>query len=520
MDHSEKFDAVVIGSGLGGLTAGALYARAGNRVLLLERNAVFGGAATTYRYGDMTVEGSLHETADPRKTLDPKGPVFEALDLYDVLEFAPAPDFYEVRSATLTAPFVLPHGFDDVEAALISRFPDQESNIKRFLRQIRRSLMALEYLRGPHDALWRLAHVSELPLDLWAVIRDFRSSLSEVLERYFGEDEAIKIALAANLPYYADDPDKLWWLTYAVAQGSYLNGGGVYIKGGSQRLCDRLVDIIREGNGVAISRCSVERLELNDDGAVARVCYNAAESGGQAIAETPVVFANAAPHAIADLLPETMRRDFMTPYVDKPLSISLFSATFGLDRPPCELGITHYSTALIPDWMRALTDYRKSAALFEAAPGELMPAMVVVDYDQLDSGLTGDGLYPVSVVSPDRLANWEELDVETYRARKKAWGEAFRNRLDREWPGFAACVSETTISTARAMKDHLNTPGGAVYGFAMAPPRRGPISPPMQVETSIDGLWLASAFGGAGGFSGAMGCGAAAAKAALKAEIS
>jgi all-trans-retinol 13,14-reductase len=34
---SRQFDAIVIGSGLGGLTAGALYARAGHRVLVIER---------------------------------------------------------------------------------------------------------------------------------------------------------------------------------------------------------------------------------------------------------------------------------------------------------------------------------------------------------------------------------------------------------------------------------------------------------------------------------------------------
>ena len=48
---TDVYDAIVIGSGLGGLTAAALYARAGHRVLVLERNGEFGGAATTYRHG-------------------------------------------------------------------------------------------------------------------------------------------------------------------------------------------------------------------------------------------------------------------------------------------------------------------------------------------------------------------------------------------------------------------------------------------------------------------------------------
>ena len=52
----QKFDAVVIGSGLGGLTAGAQLAKAGYAVLLLERNFSLGGAASVYRVGSLTIE--------------------------------------------------------------------------------------------------------------------------------------------------------------------------------------------------------------------------------------------------------------------------------------------------------------------------------------------------------------------------------------------------------------------------------------------------------------------------------
>ena len=58
---TRQFDAIVIGSGLGGLTAAALYARAGHRVLVLERNQNFGGAATVYQHGELAIEASLHE---------------------------------------------------------------------------------------------------------------------------------------------------------------------------------------------------------------------------------------------------------------------------------------------------------------------------------------------------------------------------------------------------------------------------------------------------------------------------
>ncbi|HAU12688.1 MAG TPA: hypothetical protein DCS92_03180, partial [Gammaproteobacteria bacterium] len=60
MDN-QNFDAIVIGSGLGGLTAGALYAQQGKRVLVVERHDKFGGAATVYQRKHLEIEVGLHE---------------------------------------------------------------------------------------------------------------------------------------------------------------------------------------------------------------------------------------------------------------------------------------------------------------------------------------------------------------------------------------------------------------------------------------------------------------------------
>jgi hypothetical protein len=53
-------------------------------------------------------------------------------------------------------------------------------------------------------------------------IRDWTLSLSQKLDRTFGNNEAVKAALVANLSYYHDDPATTWWVFFAAAQGSYL----------------------------------------------------------------------------------------------------------------------------------------------------------------------------------------------------------------------------------------------------------------------------------------------------------
>src|SRR4051812_20379619 len=104
-----KFDAIVIGSGLGGLTAGALCARKGLRVLVLERNEGFGGAATVYRHNGLAIETSLHET-DGFDADDPKLPLIHGLGLDRDLEFIDVGNLYEVRGGPIGETFRMPRG--------------------------------------------------------------------------------------------------------------------------------------------------------------------------------------------------------------------------------------------------------------------------------------------------------------------------------------------------------------------------------------------------------------------------
>jgi phytoene dehydrogenase-like protein len=86
---AESYDVIVIGAGLGGLTAAALLARAGRKTLVVERNASVGGAASTYKVGDLVVEASLHETSDPRDPIDPKHSILARIGVLDAVEWVP-----------------------------------------------------------------------------------------------------------------------------------------------------------------------------------------------------------------------------------------------------------------------------------------------------------------------------------------------------------------------------------------------------------------------------------------------
>ena len=509
---NRQFDAIVIGSGLGGLTAGALCARAGMRVLVLERNDTFGGAATVYRHDGLAIEASLHEI-DGLDEDDPKTELIRLLGLDRELAFVDVGDLYEVRGGPVGAPFVLPHGREQALAAAVARFPRHKTGLEEYFKRLAALRGAVSFAaRHRHDRAWWLTHALQAASELWPVYRYGRSTVGEVMRELFGADEAVKFALAANIGYYHDDPEHMLFLRYAIPQASYLAGGGHYVRGGSQALSDRLVALIREAGGTLAAGREADRV-LFADGRIAGVSHHG--DGGDAREEqAAIIFGNAAPHVLAAMLPEDQRAAFLSPYAKYRPSISLWTMSFGVSRPPREFGIRSYSTFIVPDWMGRLSQMREASALMAQAPTTRVPYYVLVDYNRIDSGLNETGPFALSLCSGDRLENWASLPADKIKTRKEQWMNCVIADLDWRFPGIAGAITHREMATAQTMQHYLNTADGAVYGFAPEGTlfdalKRGP-------RTAIKGLWLASAYAGSGGFTGAMFGGAQAAEQAMR----
>jgi phytoene dehydrogenase-like protein len=510
---ARHFDAIVIGSGLGGLTAGALYARSGRRVLVLERNESCGGAATVYRHGPLAIEASLHEI-DGLDADDPKLPILRSLGLDKDLAFVDVGDLYEVRGPQLGKPFVLPCGMEQALAAATARFPRQSEPLAEYFRRLAaaRDAVALAAKHQGDPGFW-LRHAPEAVRRIWPLLREGRATVKEVLDELFGRHETIKLALAANLCYFHDDPARMPFLRFAIPQASYLRGGGHYIRGGSQALSNRLVGLITEAQGVVETRREAYALIFGGK-SVMGVAHRGPSQSDPMVEYAPVVFGNAAPMRLAEMMPEDRRSAFLAPYASWHPSISLWTVSIGLKRPPAEFGVSSYSTFILPPWLRTLEGLRESGAIL-GEDGARLPPYVFVDYQRIDSGLNANGVCLGSFCGTDRLENWASLSAEAKHARKAYWMERLTADLNQEFPGIAEAIVHREMATAETLAHHLNTPEGAVYGFA--PERDGANPLAMRARTTVEGLWLASAYVFGGGFTGAMMGGAAAARDALRA---
>ena len=84
------------------------------------RNSV-GGAASSYKVGDLFVEGSLHETSNPQDPRDLKHGVLKRAGVLDALTWVPAGALYQVRGGPLESPLLVPDDFNAAREALIAR---------------------------------------------------------------------------------------------------------------------------------------------------------------------------------------------------------------------------------------------------------------------------------------------------------------------------------------------------------------------------------------------------------------
>jgi phytoene dehydrogenase-like protein len=478
-----RYDVVVIGAGLGGLTAGAILARAGRKILVIERSNSVGGAASSYKSGDLFVEGSLHETSDPRNPRDPKHGVLTRAGVLDAVKWIAGGAFYEARGGPLGKPFTMPDNFKAARAALTQRFPEARNGIENVL-----------------DDMERLASASGDFADVADLVpeSDRSLSLAQKFDRVFGGNEAVKCALAANLSYYHDDPATLSWPFFAASQGGFLLSGGRYVQGGSQRLSSALARAIRTAGGEVMIRRVVTGIALNGQGRPHGVTHTAKDGGDIQTVESPVVVSNAAPEILASLLPQDPARKLSDNYTRLQPSISLFALTLGLSKPPREFGVAGYSTQLLPPWLTRLSDYALATSLMAGEPGERMPPLAIVDFAAIDSAVPAPP-YVVSIFGPDRLPNWDSSDLDFYRDKRTRWLNAITRYLDSFYPGLADAVVASSFNTALSVRQYLNAPDGAVYGFAPMPHSSG-----RTPRTAVPGLYLASAYAGFGGYTGVV----------------
>lgn len=499
MESSETrgFFAVIVGGGLGGLTAGAKLAREGKKVLLIERNAAVGGCARVVPGKQFSYELSLHELFGMENGTLLRD-IYDEFGLFEKVELVRLPNFY--RAVIAGADVTVPFGADEAAGALRRAFPREARGIGRFIK-----LLAAVNREGNR---WvRGGCNSKMLLPFYPVFYPYstrysRENLGNYLDAAFSGDQ-IKHVLAALLPWYHDDPYETSLLAFAAGHSSCLLGGAYYPRGGSQVLSDELAKIIVERGGTVLTGHTVQEI-LTSGGRAWGVVYrpNGEGTSGTRTVGAEVVIANAAvPHVANDLLAPPANQELLARIGGRVTAISLLSVALKFRRPLSELGNRAYSTVVgHPSHARFRQFVEATRTADYARKG-----FAITDYSLIDNGGAGGGPPRGVITAADSPGPWEGLSADTYEAGKQMVATTLIQRLDDLLPGAKESVEAYEVVTPRTYSEQTNNPGGTPYGLAMIPRQCGPRM--MPYDSPIGGLCFASAWVRPGaGFEGTM-CG-------------
>lgn len=489
----KTYNSIIIGSGLGGLTAGALLALWGKKVLVLEQHYIPGGCATAFKRKDYLMEVGLHEI-DGLHEEDFKRPIMEMLGIFEEVKFLKVPEFYYIKKGDYS--YVLPEG-SKAKAQLIKDFPEETRAIEGFFTTIEKLYKQMH--RMPRGKWFSRLLYPLMPLLYPTVVKTSRLNAGEWLDKQF-KDEHLKSILTANLGYYTDDPYNLSLMYFLVAQGSYLTGGGHFVKGGSQTLLNYLVRFIKQRGGQVLTGKYVEEILIENNRAVGvayRDTFNRAAPMERLYADT--VVANAAQPIVAQMLPEPQRSMLQQKVGKLKPACSLLSIYLGFDTDLKTLGVTHYSTVILNKNKNSLKEMKADAH----SPWSER-SFTFVNYGVIDSQLCPEGKTVGVICTTDYLSDWEGLSPEAYHTQKEAVAQTLLARLEAEYPTILSHLEYYEVATAKTIQRYTLNPEGTAYGYVQSIGQMGPARE-KATASPVKNLYFASAWApSGGGYSGAI----------------
>ena len=465
-----KYDIIIVGAGLGGLTAGAKLAKEGRKVLLLEQHDRPGGCATTFKRKDFTMEVGLHEM-DGLHRADPKTKIFNDLGIMDKVDFLELPEFY--RFINDRYDIVIPHNPDEAKEILLKSFPDDEEGIEKYFYSVLNARKVIKELKDQKD-----------------------KSIGEFLDEIISNED-LKLVLLGNLGYFHDDPYTLSYYYYINAQGAYYNGRANFIKGGSQKLSDALMDTIIEYGGTVKLNSIVTKINYKDN-IPASVKYRDTKAKEQAEYNDEakeIIINSSIPNLATDLLPTEIGKNLLSTIENNNIGASLLTVYYGFRKPLKEVGNPNYSTFMYHDTVKTQKDILKNNhSNFDTR------SLTFVDYSHVDSDLAPKGKSVGAVCCIDYPSDWEGLSKDEYKKKKTEVAETITARCDKLIPGFRDAIEHVEVGTSLTVKRYTLNPKGAVYGFAQNPDKSSE-----YLSVLPDNIHIASAWGQfGGGFSGAI----------------
>jgi all-trans-retinol 13,14-reductase len=461
----ESHHIVVVGAGIGGLSAGALLASRGCKVLVVEAHDRPGGNCTSWtrrvRCRDGIGRRFLFDAGV--QDISGLGPNRPLRNLLAALGAEGRIRWYRVFHRYVKAGLCLDFPEDPAQLTdvLCRHFPDEAPGIVAFLAEI---ASVYRYL---HASL--LEHGGSItpdrPFDAkpsWSALNNHAARwihcpYSEMLDTFISNSR-LKHLLTTIAEYVTDQPECLT-VDEMAPLFSYYFEGGFYPAGGSQKLADLLHSIIEEKGGKVRLRTRVAQFLVEDERVAGVVTANGA------VHRAPLVIAN------GDVI--SALTDFVGHY---PLPTRYGQRMRTLRRGPSAI-LVNLGLNFVPD----------------------LPARVFVSTDSLHFGIGNPSVVDPSLAPPGcavltilclvtekEAAGWFNMDKSLYRNSKDAFADRLIAATETIIPELRKGIIYRQTAAPPTFTRYTGASNGNIYGAA-----RGQWCPP--AKSPVPGLMLAGA---------------------------
>jgi phytoene dehydrogenase-like protein len=440
---------VVIGAGLGGLSAAAHLAKNGFRVDVFERHNTPGGYATSFVRGGYEFEASLHELSGigPEHNRGPCYRLLEGCDVARRVQFLPIRNLYTSLFPDFRA--TVPAGWGEAEEAFCKQFPRERKGIHRLMSFMHSMFEEMKMLMGEIHPL----DIVTFPVRGSHVIRSAGLTVSQAMDREIS-DPGLKALFCNIWGYYGLPPSRLSLALFLVGNASYFEYGPYHVKGTSQALSNAFVASIEEHGGTVHLRNGVRKIEVSGE----RVSGVITQRGDTVPADWIVSNANPI-HCCYELI----GREHVPPAYLKALArghigISTFNAYMGLDCPGEDLGLTEHEFFVNDDY--DLDEHYRTMFRIEK-----QKYWVITNYNASDPEFSPPGTSVVVITALQDYDSWSRVPPERYVETKNQMADKMINAADRVFPGLKDHIAVLEISTPLTNMRYSNNPGGSMIGF-------------------------------------------------------
>jgi all-trans-retinol 13,14-reductase len=258
----DHYDAIVIGSGIGGLTAAALLSQLGKKVIVLEQHYTAGGFTHAYERNGYEWDVGVHYIGDMGRKSTGRG-LFDYIS-GGKLEWAEMDPVYD-RIILGDEQFDFVSGKENFKHSLKQQVPDEADAIDQYVDLVLKTgkfMGNISQLKAMPNAVGKLMSLSsknKLP--------DYALDTAYNVLKGLTDNEKLIAVLCGQWGDHGCPPKESVFLMHALIAGHYFNGG-FYPVGGASRIAETIIPQIQASGGDVFTYADVAEILVEKNTAV------------------------------------------------------------------------------------------------------------------------------------------------------------------------------------------------------------------------------------------------------------